>query len=324
MKVSLNTQLSSSGNNLNTSKAEYIQIVNTRADAVVPLEFVYEYEVPDDGAKVCQHWLDASKNNEELKECPGTCDTTSGGFVCPMGFWGLRKVIERHAVTLELEKDGKVLYLQSEPTRQVDTLYLGGVAVVGSSDRVPAKNVTDLENLITQYGVAPKLAKNWDEWAKHVQEYRPSLLIALPHTDGKEGDVTVEIGGKTVKTILLKNKHIFPLPVEGHQAPLVALIGCDTVGTAYEYGSHVVAIRARGAGIIIGTIATVFGEHAAAVAGKLVEGLLVHGNAEPVRLGELIRTIRRKSLQEGLLMPLCLVAYGDADWILSPGEAPDV
>lgn len=324
LKIYLNDHLSSPGNNLETSKAEFLQIVSTRPHAVVPLEFVYEYEVPDDSAKVCPHWLDASKKKEELKECPDSCDKTSGGFVCPMGFWGLRKVIERHAVTPGHAKDGNVLYLQSEPTRQSDTLYLGGVAVVGSSDRVPPKNVTDLEKLINHYGVAPKLAKNWDEWAAHVQEYRPSLLIALPHTDGKEGDVTVEIGGKTVKTILLKDKHIFPPPVEGHQAPLVALIGCDTVGTANEYGSHVVALRARGAGIIIGTIATVFGEHAAEVAGKLVEGLLVPGNAKPVRLGELIRTIRRNSLQEGLLMPLCLVAYGDADWILSPGEAPDV
>jgi hypothetical protein len=168
------------------------------------------------------------------------------------------------------------------------------------------------------------LAKNWDEWEDHVKEYRPSLLIALPHTDGKEGNVTVEIGGKSVKTITLKDTHVFPPPIKDRQAPLVALIGCDIAGTASEYGSHVVALRARGAGIVIGTIATVFGEHAAEVAGKLVEGLLVRDDGKPVRLGELIRTIRRNSLRDGLLMPLCLVAYGDADWILSPEVAPDV
>jgi len=321
LKTYLNVYIDSSDNNLETTQAEFLQIVNTRPHAVVPLEFLYDYTIPNDKAKVCPHWLDASKT-EELKECAATCDKTSGSFVCPMGFWGLRKVIERHAVTPGLAKDGNVLYLQSEPTRQSATLYLGEIAVFGSSERVPPNNIADLEKLMNRFGLAPKVASNWDEWEVHVQTHKPSLLIALPHTDGQEGNVTVEIGGKAVKTITLKDTHIFPPPAEGRQAPLVAFIGCDIASTAAEYGSHVVALRARGAGIIIGTIATVFGEHAAEVAGKLVEGLLAPANAQPVRLGELIRTIRRNSLRDGLLMPLCLVAYGDADWILSPGEAP--
>lgn len=322
LKLYLDEQLGGAGNNPLTSKAEFLQVVSTRSDAVVPFEFVYDYAVPRPTAKVCEHWLDAAKTGKELEECAPTCDRTSGHVVCPMGFWGLQKVIERHAVTPEQAKDGNVLYLQSEPTRQTDTLHLGGIAVIGSSNNVPKENVAELKKLINRCcGVAPKLATDWDKWEKLVQECRPSLLIALAHTDGKDSDVTLEIGGEAIESITLRDTHVFPPPLDGRQPPLVALIGCDTAGTASEYGNHVVCLRARGAGIVIGTIATVFGPHAAKVAGKLVEGLLVRSNDKPVRLGELMRTIRRNSLLEGLLMPLCLVAYGDADWIISPRKA---
>ena len=297
---------------------DYIQIITTRFNSVVPLEFVYDYQPPDSDAEVCPHWLDAAKREEEFEKCPKTCDTTSGKFVCPMGFWGLQKVIERHATAPDLEKDGNVLYLQSEPTRKTNTLYVGGVAILGSSKNVPPPNVTELQDLITKHcGVAPMLATDWDEWEEYVQEHSPNLIIALPHTDGNASSISLEIGGKPKQTITLKPTHVF---VEGKQAPLVALIGCDTVGTTTEYGNHVRRLRFLGAGIVIGTIATVFGPHAAKVAGKLVEGLLVRSDDKPVRLGELIRAIRRTSLREGLLMPLCLVAFGDADWILTPKE----
>ena len=324
LKVYLDQQLTDPTNNPAMRDAEFVQIVSTRSDAVVPLEFVYDYQPPDDDAAVCKHWLDAATNGEELDKCPTTCDKTSGRFVCPMGFWGLQKVIERHAVTPGQAKNGNLLYLQSEPTRKSDTLYLGDVAVLGSSKRVPEEDVTKLKSLIEKRsGKAPLLVLNWDEWETQVKEHHPNLLIALPHTDGKASKVSLEIGGITKRTITFNETHIFPPPIEGRQAPLLALIGCDTAGTATEYGNHVDFLRARGAGIVIGTIATVFGPHAAVVAGELIEGLLASDDSKTVRLGELIRTIRRKSLRKGLLMPLCLVAYGDADWILSPRRAND-
>ena len=37
---------------------------------------------------------------------------------------------------------------------------------------------------------------------------------------------------------------------------------------------------------------------------------------EVQRLGEAMRTLKRRALLEDLLMPLCVVAYGDADWRL--------
>ncbi len=313
LKVFLEGALGGPAGNPVATQAEYIQIVSTRADAVVPLEFVYDFTVPEDGAKVCKKWRTAL----EKGKCAPGCDHASGKLVCPMGFWGITKVIERHAVTPGLAKEGNQLYLQSETSRASDTLYLGGAAVLGSSTRVPKKQIDRLKAVISRHCGAPaKVAKDWGDWEAIVKKARPALLVALPHTDGKSTNVTMEIGNKAVKTITLRATHVFPPPTEGRAAPLVALIGCDVAGTADDYGNHVLVLRTRGAGIVIGTIATVFGEHAAQVAATLVEGMLPRKQDAPVRLGELIRDVRRKSLLANLLMPLCLVAYGDADWIL--------
>ncbi|PTY07857.1 hypothetical protein DB347_06420 [Opitutaceae bacterium EW11] len=319
LKAFLHEALDDPANNPAAAAAEYVQVVSTRADTVVPLEFVYDYTVPEDGAKVCRRWRDALEG-----KCPKNCKLASQHRVCPLGFWGLSKVIERHAVRPGLEKDGNVLFLQSETRANRDTLYLGGVSVLGGSQRIPTASINGLKTLIAEHcGAEPKVAKGWDDWEKIVKSVHPSLLVALVHTDGSKTNVTVEIDGNRMKTVTLRDTHVFPPPREdGRQAPLVALIGCDTTGTADDYGNHVLFFRDHGAGIVIGTIATVFGEHACSVAGKLVEGMLPKGEAKPARLGELIRAVRRNSLRDGLLMPLCLVAYGDADWIVSSQPTP--
>lgn len=314
LKTYLNQMFDDPANHLATTKAEYIQIVSTRVDSVVPIEFVYDYAAPADGAKVCKDWRNAVKSGR----CSASCDHASDASVCPLGFWGLQKVIERHAVRPGLAKDGNVLYLQSEPAGRRDRLHIGGASVLGASDRVSNADLGKLGKVIEKHCEAkPELAKTWDAWRKLVEKLHPALLVALPHTDGRATNVTVEIGGDSLRTITLGPNHVFPPPVAGRQAPLVALIGCDVAGTADDYGNHVLVFRENGAAVVIGTIATVFGGHAAKVASKLVEGMLPRGQDKPVRLGELIRQVRRDALLDNLLMPLCLVAYGDADWILA-------
>lgn len=304
-------QLGASGNRPNLAREEYLQIVSTRSDAVIPFEFIYEYETPDDDAELCPHWRQGVKNGA----CGTDCDTTSGKRVCPMGFWGLSKVIERHALTPELANSGRELYLQSETCRESDTLHLRGVGVFGASERVLPESLTAFTaSLAERTGHAPGQATDWDSWVEMVRDNRPSLLVALAHTDGNGANVSLEIGGKTIKSIQIKKHHI--RSNDDDPLPLVALLGCDAAGTADDYGHHVAVFRARGAAVVIGTIATVFGDHAAQVAFRLVEGLLSDSEDAPERLGEALRALKRQALLDDLLMPLCLVAYGDADWKL--------
>lgn len=305
-------QLGAAGNRPEVAQSKYLQIVSTKSDAVIPFEFIYEYQVPDDDAHVCEHWRKGLADGR----CAATCDRTSGRAVCPMGFWGLDKVIERHALTPELAKEGRELYLQAETNSACGTLRLGGIGLFGASTRVSAQSLDELSAALDKHtGKTPSRAADWDTWLKAVSTNRPNLLLALAHTDGSGADVSLELGGKKIKSIQIREEHVRSA---GEPRPLIALLGCDTAGTADDYGHHVAVFRARGAAIVIGTIATVFGDHAAQVACRLVEGLFPHGSARtPERLGEALRALKRQALSENLLMPLCLVAYGDADWKLS-------
>jgi hypothetical protein len=305
-------QLNATGNRPDVASEEYLQIVSTRSDAVIPFEFIYDYETPDDKADVCPRWRQALRNGE----CVANCDRDSGGFVCPLGFWGLRKVIERHALTPELAREGHQLYLQSELASASGSLRLGGVGIYGASQRVSHEGLDRLATELSERtGKAPYHASDWQAWITAVHDNHPTLLIALAHTDGNGANVSLELGGNTIKSIQIKKRHV--RATDDDPQPIVALLGCDTAGTADDYGQHVAIFRARGAAIVIGTIATVFGEHAAQVACRLVDGLLPAGGGEPQRLGETLRALKRTALLDNLLMPLCLVAYGDADWKLS-------
>jgi hypothetical protein len=43
-------------NRADIAKMEYLQIVSTKNDSVIPFEFIYDREVPDDDATLCPHW----------------------------------------------------------------------------------------------------------------------------------------------------------------------------------------------------------------------------------------------------------------------------
>jgi hypothetical protein len=303
-------QLSIAGNRPDIGECEYIQIVSTKSDAIVPFEFIYELEAPDDDAKLCPSWQDAL-----AKGSCGGCNTEKTKYVCPLGFWGVRKVIERHDLTPELGLDGRDFYLQSEPTERRRTLSITGAAVVAASARVENSAFVPVISACTdQFGAVPLKAHNWENWAELVQQYEPHVLIALTHTDGDGIEATLEIGGNAIKSNQIKEKHVRSKGAKGY--PLVALLGCDTTGTALEYGSHVRWFRRKGAAVVVGTVATVFGEHAAKMAEMFIKGLRQH-DTTPQCLGEVIRSIKRRALLDGLLMALCIVAYGDADWKLN-------
>src|SRR5262249_46284349 len=110
---------------------EYLQIVSAKPDAVVPLEFVYEYKAPTAAAPVCPNAAQALRDGQ----CPtsGVPASAPAPHVCPMGFWGLRKVIERHVHDPRL---GSPARIDVEPIAGRDTLTLHGASIVAASNQV--------------------------------------------------------------------------------------------------------------------------------------------------------------------------------------------
>jgi len=300
----VNDQLNHSGNNAAIAGEEYIQIVSTRSDATVPFEFIYDFAAPADNAHLCTNW----RAGVEKGRCLPDCGISGSERVCPMGFWGLSKVIERHHVSPEHFRDGKEFFLQSEPNRDCSELNLHGHVLLSSSHRVSEESLRAvIATLKSQDGITLQTVQSWDDWAVAVDANQPRMILSMPHTDGTGSNVSLEISRNTIETILLTKKHV------GSKAPLVALLGCDIAGTTKEYTRHVGVFRANGAAVVVGTIATVFGDHAASVTAMLATELLKKRN-EPFFLGEAIREVKRQALLKNQLMPLCVVAYGDADW----------
>ena len=69
------------GNRPDVAEQEDIQIVSTRSDAIVPFEFIYDHEVPDDDAAICPQWRDALEHGNRARDASGGDPRR----VCPWG-----------------------------------------------------------------------------------------------------------------------------------------------------------------------------------------------------------------------------------------------
>ena len=292
----------------------HIQVISARADAVVPIEFFYDYPPPaSDAQRVCPGHREALKTGRCPSGCAGRADPAA--YVCPMGFWGLRKVIERHVYSPALGRpDGAEVVIQAEPAEGRDRLDLGRCAVLGFSAQVPKEARTPLLELLSpRFGDATLEAATWTAWKDTVGERKPALLVAFPHNEGRRQDMKLEIGGDFLSTLRLPRDYVRP---EGAPPPIVFLLGCDVASTAEPFSNHIRYFRQAGAAVVISTMATVFGTHAVAVGSKIIARLLRAGGAEADQLGELVLDARREALLDSLPVALCIVAFGDADWRL--------
>lgn len=303
-------QLTAGGLDVGSDAVTHIQVVSTRSDALVPIEFFYDLPPPDADAQVCRQHLQALQDGR----CPANCEGARAPtrHVCPMGFWGLKKVIERHFYSAVLGKpDGAELVIQAEPTAQRNRLDVRTGALLGYSREVSTEEVQALlETMKGALGGVVGVAEDWAEWKQQVAG-GPGLLLAFPHNEGRKQDVRLEIGGSFLSTLRLPAEYV---RAPGAPAPLVFLLGCDTSSTAEDYASHVRYFRQAGAAAVVSTIATVFGRHAVIVGEKIVARLLGAGGEQ--RLGEIIRDAKREAMRESVPMALCVVAFGDADWRL--------
>lgn len=292
----------------------HLQVVSARPDAVVPLEFMYDFNVPRHDAKVCPQHRQALQDGR----CPSDCARRAkpNGHVCPMGFWGLKKVIERHLFDPRAAlPEGAQLAVRAEAVEGREHLDLKLGALVGHSQEVKAAEIAPLlARLGAALGDTVPVAQDWDAWQAHVKADGPALLMAFPHNEGKEEDVLLEIGGEKLYTLGLESSYVRK---DAGPPPLVFLLGCDVAGTAQDFSSHIRFFRQAGAAVVVSTIATVFGAHAVRVGEAIVAGLMAPpGATRRERLGEIIRDAKRAALLDSVPMALCVVAFGDADWRL--------
>jgi hypothetical protein len=309
-----------------------IQVLSADPDTFLPVEVIYDQPPPVAEPKLCRNWASALKEGRcDAERFHRENDEGHLDVVCPAGFWGISKVIERQAVDpSQLAEDPETRGIDfavfSEPVGDCTTL--GGFAplLFAASEHLNDVEPTELQRVTDSLG---KLAggkvlsvNTWEDWARQVKAKGPPLLLLLSHTELDTPDgAALEIATKSaperrvVAEITKKHVTLNPDP----PGPIVMLLGCTTAVPQDAFQSFVVQFKAMRASLVVGTIAPVLGRHAGRAAEALIEQLLAiaaiaGGPDQGTAFGDAMLALRRELLAKGVLMSLCLTTYGDADW----------
>lgn len=300
-----------------------IQITAMDFDRFLPVEFFYDRPPPARDARLCRHPLEAWR---EGRACETDCPEPGSSVICPMGFWCLRHVIERHTFDASKEEGqvGDYQLIPESPVAGRQRLNPLRSAVFAASKRVDAQGQPLRDGVMRTLSdlIGPHVgrAETWDEWKQKVSEIKPSLLMLLPHTLLDDMDMaTMEIGdGAQIRAVTINagTATEYVRPSESVPPPIVFLLGCDTGAKDLSFDNFVASFRRAKAALVVTTLSTVLGRHAAPMAQAFVQALSQMGAQESLPFGEVTLAVRRKLLAGDMPAALTLAVYGDADWIL--------
>lgn len=300
-----------------------VQLLLRTETQLLPLELVYDLPAPGPGAALCTNWRKALSTGRCADRFHARAADGNAACVCPSGFWGVSKVIERQLApdgTFSTDDAAFDTAVGAEATPDADALELLGGGLLAASALVRPPDVERVCKSLRATSGRSRCVTSWREWVETVDEVSPTLLVLLSHT--VEDEVVgraLEIGRDDRRAV----RQITESYVSRLAAPrlLVLLLGCETAESARELQSFVARFRLRGASLVVGTVASVGAERAPRVAAQLVRALARAARRKrPTTAGEVLLAVRRDLVRRGELTALALVAYGDADWRLG-GEA---
>lgn len=305
--------------------AKRIQAVAVRRGSKFPLEFIYEFCPPARNAALCPQAEAALLTGT----CPNGCHTYTTApapYVCPLGFWGLSRVIEWHIFSEEQArsvKDGAFRVDIDEGPRE-NELQITAPALMAYSKKIDEADDKCIPWFKQHAAIHSVTVESWPEWIKKVKDLAPKVLVLLVHTDSDEEGTVLEVGPPPtfqtkddyrLATDYLSREYICGPDVV---SPIVLLLGCTTNEAKFEFTSVASEFEYWGAKILVATSNLIYGPKAVQLAELLLAKL--HELQDGQNFGDVMLTVRRKALVEGNPMVLCLSAYGDADWRLRKGH----
>ena len=296
-----------------------IQLLLKTESEVVPLELVYDLPAPAKDAGLCENWKKALRDGACDPQFHPTASDGNAAVICPSGFWGISKLIERQCAPQNLFTDHAAAFdvaARCEMTQTDDVLPVLRAALFGASNRVEPEDITRLCKSIRGKVPNTQCVTSWDKWCEGVaSEPSPSLLVLLTHTVVDEVGRGLELGEDDTRY----TKQVSASYVTADDPPrlVVLLLGCDTADSSSELQSFVAQFRLQKASLVVGTICTVLGKRAPRVAGEIIRHLSRSADRKrPTTAGAVLQAVRRDLLARGELTALALVAYGDVDWRL--------
>lgn len=306
------------------------------SDDIVPFEIVYDYGFPTTTARLCGQWKQA------LSTGACTCVRVDGAVatICPLGFWGLRLVIERQVA--DSSATGSTVPMGAPSPGRNTLLPMTRVLFAASQkvDAAPdaggdpkASAIADTVAVLTQRLGRANVThvKTWTTWRSTVERKRPGLILSLPHNDRDDDDLPrLEIGrGKLLSVGALDRSYVLgAAPTADQVGPVVFLLGCNTANEALPWYTAAAAFRRRGASVVVGTLCEALGRQTAPMTRMLADLLWGAPGTDPIRaetLGDIMLLLRRRLVAEGMTLGMSLVAFGHAGWMLSaaPADPPE-
>lgn len=271
--------------------ASNVQVITALAPHALPMELLYLLPAPADDATICGTWLAGG-------ECGPDCVDEEGGVVCPAGFWGVSRFVERH-YQKELQGDAVLQVPSPDPARP--RLRLDAVAYAASekvTDQILEKADFDPTQRIT----------TWGDWKKAVAN-GAGMLVLMPHTTPKPP--ALEISGHKLHRSRITKPYVTADPEVVR--PAVVLFGCDTGGQQEDPVGYVTRFFERDAGVVFGSFSLLRAGTAAVLASRLVSALRDPNQAgQPV--GRVLTGVRRDALHDGVWAALTMTAFGDSNW----------
>ena len=288
------------------SKARRVQVTEARSGAYLPIEYLYERYAPKDKAPMCAHAMEAMKGKLLKSKCPRITDDSE---VCPLSFWGLQRVIEHRPLVGPADA---AEFEFCEPKLGADRLRPFELASFSASKRVANKDQRSLTAALKRKTLQAVLRpQNWDTWKNTLAEKSPSLMVLLPHTATVSNQLTMEIGGSTLKISSIEKEYVSPS--RRTPGPVVLLLGCSTTIAEGDLQSCVGRIKMKGASIVVGTLSTIRGRHATTFVNEFLSAL-EEARKQDTTFGDALLEVKQRMLAKGDPFALTLTAYGDADW----------
>lgn len=295
-----------------------LQVIS-REDQTLPLELVYDFGFPTRTARLCKTWGEALATGT----CP-RCRPRDGstGTVCPLGFWGVRLVLERQLAGLPGADGTADPAGQPQPGRQ--TLPALDRVLFAASARVDAVSADERKRTVAHLhehlGDGCCDVDTWTEWRRAVKQHKPGLLLSLPHNEAtEEGLSALEIGDHSLLDVpAVGDEHV--LPPGASVGPVVMLLGCNTAVAKVPWQSAAAQFRRRGASVVVGTLAESLGRQSAPMARHVADALWGPQAVSGATMGEVMQGVRRRLVADGATLGLSLVAFGHAGWLVAEPE----
>lgn len=297
-----------------------LHVLSAMPEARLPVEFIYDRDPPVADAPLCagaQRALSDGKCGGD--GCPGA--DARHTVICPLGFWGLSKVIERHRHDPALARahvGADEFSFRSEPARPRDRLHVLRRTIVGSNYRVEQSAADALRTVCRDVTGRDDPIRTWQEWQDEIQRDAPSLLVLVVHSEATP-DLPlprIEIGTDDwVMSTMFRGTYLRPSATA--PKPVLLLLGCETGSPPMDFGHFIASARTHGAAIVVAAGALIHSVHAVEVTAELVAALRSHvASSQDTTFGTVFRAVRRDLFARGRPMILTLNAYGDADWHL--------